>query len=190
MTAKMTGGRATAVVPRGLDTSRRQFFDSARRYLSQQVRRDPDSPSLNSPYSNHLPPTTDTTAEQTFWPMNHSSEVFMSLQMYYDNTTIADNSLFVRSSKYFDMDFQHGFHIGDSQQFVWGLGYRSIRDRNDPSFSVSLRPNQLTLNHFSAFIQDEISLVDNRLRLTFGSKSSITISPDSRCSRTRDCCGR
>jgi len=94
----------------------------------------------------------------------------MSLQMYYDNTTIADNSLFVDHQNIFDMDFQHGFHVGDSQQFVWGLGYRSIRDRNDSSFSVSLQPNQLTLNHFSAFLQDEISLVDNRLRLTFGSK--------------------
>ena len=94
----------------------------------------------------------------------------MSLQMYYDNTTIADNSLFVDHQNIFDMDFQDGFHVGDSQQFVWGLGYRSIRDRNDPSFSVSLQPNQLTLNHFSAFVQDEISLVDNRLRLTFGSK--------------------
>jgi iron complex outermembrane receptor protein len=94
----------------------------------------------------------------------------MSLQMYYDNTTIADNSLFVDHQNIFDMDFQDGFHLGNSQQFVWGLGYRSIRDRNDPSFSVSLQPNQLTLNHFSAFVQDEISLVDNRLRLTFGSK--------------------
>ena len=94
----------------------------------------------------------------------------MSLQMYYDNTTIADNSLFVDHQNIFDMDFQDGFHLGNSQQFVWGLGYRSIRDRNDPSFSVSLQPNQLTLNHFSAFVQDEISLVNNRLRLTFGSK--------------------
>jgi len=78
--------------------------------------------------------------------------------------------LFVDHQNIFDMDFQHGFHVGDSQQFVWGLGYRSIRDRNDSSFSVSLQPNQLTLNHFSAFVQDEISLVDKRLRLTFGSK--------------------
>jgi iron complex outermembrane receptor protein len=68
------------------------------------------------------------------------------------------------------MDFQHGFHVGDSQQFLWGVAYRSIRDRNDSSFSVALQPNQVTLNHFSAFVQDEISLVDNRLRLTFGSK--------------------
>ena len=93
----------------------------------------------------------------------------MSLQMYYDNTTLSDNSLFVDHQNLFDVDFQDGFHLGDSQQMVWGLGYRSIIDRNDPSFSVSLQPNQLTLNQFSAFLQDEISLVHS-LRLTVGSK--------------------
>jgi iron complex outermembrane receptor protein len=128
-------------------------------------------PSLNAPYSSTFPNNGNYSGGNILGRWNHSSEgSSMSLQMYYDNTTIADNSLFVDHENIFDMDFQHGFHFGDSQQFVWGLGYRSIRDRNDSSFSVSLQPNQVTLNHFSAFVQDEISLVDNRLRLTFGSK--------------------
>jgi iron complex outermembrane receptor protein len=128
-------------------------------------------PSLNAPYSSTFPNNGNYSGGNILGRWNHSSEgSSMSLQMYYDNTTIADNSLFVDHQNIFDMDFQHGFHVGDSQQFVWGLGYRSIRDRNDSSFSVSLQPNQVTLNHFSAFVQDEISLVDNRLRLTFGSK--------------------
>src|SRR5260370_37658597 len=94
----------------------------------------------------------------------------MSLQMYYDNTTITDHSLFGDHQNIFDIDFQHGFHASDSQQFVWGLGYRSIRDKNDASFTVSLQPNQVALNQFSIFVQDEISLVSNRLQLTLGSK--------------------
>src|SRR5260370_14975663 len=94
----------------------------------------------------------------------------MSFEMYYANTTTVDNSLFVDHQNTFDIDFQDGFHAGNSHQFVWGLGYRSIRDGNDPSFTVSLQPNHVSLNQFSAFVQDEISLVDNRLRLTLGSK--------------------
>src|SRR6202040_4158319 len=93
-----------------------------------------------------------------------------SLQMYYENTTITDHSLFGHHQNILDLDFQHGFHVGDSQQFVWGLGYRSIRDKNESSFTVSLQPNQVTLNQFSTFLQDEISLVDNRLQITLGSK--------------------
>src|SRR5260221_6359385 len=128
-------------------------------------------PSLSFPYSSTFPNKGNYSGANLLGRWNHSSEgTSTTLQMYYDNTTISDNSLFVDHQNIFDLDFQQGFHVGDSQQFVWGLGYRSIRDRNDSSFSVSLQPNQLTLNHFSAFVQDEISLVDNRLRLTFGSK--------------------
>ena len=144
-------------------------------------------PSLNPPYSSTFPNNGNYSGGNILGRWNHSSEgSSMSLQMYYDNTTIADNSLFVDHQNVFDMDFQHGFHVGDSQQFVWGLGYRSIRDRNDPSFSVSLQPNRVTLNQFSAFVQDELSLVDNRLRLTFGSKfehndfTGVEVQPNAR----------
>jgi iron complex outermembrane recepter protein len=128
-------------------------------------------PSLSSPYSNTFANNGVYSGENILGRWNHSSEgSTMSLQMYFDNSTTVDNSLFVDHQNIFDIDFQHGFHAGDSQQFVWGLGYRSIRDRNDSSFTVSLQPNQVTLNQFSAFLQDEIGLVDNRLRLTLGSK--------------------
>jgi iron complex outermembrane receptor protein len=128
-------------------------------------------PSFNPPYSSTFPNNGNYSGGNVLGRWTHASEgSSTSLQMYYDNTTISDNSLFVDHQNLFDMDFQHASHIGDSQQLVWGLGYRSISDRNDPSFSVSLQPNQVTLNHFSAFLQDEISLVDNRLRVTVGSK--------------------
>jgi iron complex outermembrane receptor protein len=128
-------------------------------------------PSLASPFSSTFPNNGVYSGGNILGRWNHNSEgASMSLQMYYDNTTTVDKSLFVDHQNVFDMDFQHGFHVGDSQQFVWGLGYRSILDRNDSSFTVSLRPNQVSLNQFSAFLQDEISLIDNRLRLTLGSK--------------------
>jgi iron complex outermembrane receptor protein len=127
-------------------------------------------PSFTAPYSSTFPNNGAYSGGNILGRWNHSSEgSSMSLQMYYDNTTLSDNSLFVDHQNLFDVDFQDGFHVGDSQQMVWGMGYRSIMDRNDPSFSVSLQPNQRTLNQFSAFLQDEISLVHS-LRLTVGSK--------------------
>jgi iron complex outermembrane receptor protein len=127
--------------------------------------------SLSAPYSNTFPNDGKYSGGNILGRWNHTSErSSMSLQMYYDNTTITDHSLFGDHQNILDLDFQHGFHVGDSQQFVWGLGYRSIRDKNDSSFTVSLQPNQVTLNQFSTFLQDEISLVDNRLQITLGSK--------------------
>jgi iron complex outermembrane receptor protein len=127
--------------------------------------------SLSAPYSNTFPNDGKYSGGNILGRWNHTSErSSMSLQMYYDNTTITDHSLFGDHQNILDLDFQHGFHVGDSQQFVWGLGYRSVRDKNDSSFTVSLQPNQVTLNQFSTFLQDEISLVDNRLQITLGSK--------------------
>jgi iron complex outermembrane recepter protein len=126
---------------------------------------------LSPPYSNTFPNNGKYSGGNFLGRWNHNSESSsMSLQMYYDNTTITDHSLFGDHQNIFDIDFQHGFHVGDSQQFVWGLGYRSIHDKNDSSFTVSLQPNQVTLNQVSGFLQDEISLVDNRLQITLGSK--------------------
>ena len=127
--------------------------------------------SLSAPYSNTFPNDGKYSGGNILGRWNHTSEgSSISLKMYYDNTTITDHSLFGDHQNILDIDFQDGFHVGDSQQFVWGLGYRSIHDKNNPSFTVSLQPNQVTLNQFSTFLQDEISLVHNRLHITLGSK--------------------
>jgi len=100
--------------------------------------------SLSPPYSNTFPNDGKTAEETSSGRWNHTSEgSSMSLQMYYDNTTILDHSLF-GDHKTTRRRFPTRFHIGGFPKFVWGLGYRSIRDKNDPSFTVSLQPNQVT----------------------------------------------
>jgi iron complex outermembrane recepter protein len=102
---------------------------------------------------------------------NHSfSRSSTSLQMYYDNTHTSDNSLFTDREAVYDIDFQHDLHFGEVQEIVWGLGFRSIQDSNGSSFTVSLQPNHSSLKQFSGFVQDEVSLLDKRLRVTIGSK--------------------
>jgi iron complex outermembrane receptor protein len=102
---------------------------------------------------------------------NHSfSRSSTSLQMYYDRTNIADPTVFGDHESVYDIDFQHDIHLGESQELVWGLGYRSIRDSNGSSFTVALLPDHSNLNQYSAFVQDEVSLLDNRMHVTVGSK--------------------
>src|SRR6266404_5140100 len=128
-------------------------------------------PKLSSPYSNTFANNGVYSGGNVLARWNHTTEGgSMSLQAYYDNTTTVDHNLFEDHQNIFDIDFQDGFHAGKHQQFLWGLGYRSILDHNDSSSTVSLQPNQVNLNQFSTFLQDEISLVDNRLRLTVGTK--------------------
>jgi iron complex outermembrane recepter protein len=128
-------------------------------------------PSLDAPYSSTFPNKGSLSGGNLLGRWNHFFEnSSTSLQMYFDRTSITENSLFTDHENIFDIDFQHTFHASGSQEVVWGLGYRSSRDANDSSFTVSLQPNQLTLNLFSAFGQDEISLFDKRLLITVGSK--------------------
>jgi iron complex outermembrane receptor protein len=104
------------------------------------------------------------------WNHSFSSRSSTSLQMYYDRTNIADPSVFADHESVYDIDFQHDIHLGESQELVWGLGYRSIQDTNSSSFTVSLQPDHSSLNQYSAFVQDEVSLLNNRMHITLGSK--------------------
>lgn len=109
-----------------------------------------------------------------------------SLQVYFDNTNISENSLFADHENVVDIDFQHTLHPTESQTFIWGVGYRSIGDSNNSSFVVSLLPNHNQLNQFSGFAQDEISMLDRRLQLTLGSKfehndfTGVEVEPNAR----------
>jgi iron complex outermembrane receptor protein len=128
-------------------------------------------PSLTAPYSSTFPNSATYDGGNILGHWNHAfSRSSTSLQMYYDNTNIAENSLFTDHEGVYDIDFQHDLHVGESQEVVWGLGYRSIQDSNGSSPTVSLQPSSSNQNQFSAFLQDEVGLFDRRLRVTLGSK--------------------
>ena len=128
-------------------------------------------PSLTAPYASTFSNNGTYGGGNILGHWNHAfARSSTSLQMYYDNANIADNSLFTNHEAVYDIDFQHDLHVGESQEFVWGLGYRSIRDSNGSSPTVSLQPSHSSLNQVSAFLQDEVILFDRRLRVTFGSK--------------------
>ncbi|HKX32621.1 MAG TPA: TonB-dependent receptor [Blastocatellia bacterium] len=69
----------------------------------------------------------------------------------------------------FDVDFQHHLTLG-RQDLVWGLGYRVTSDRLDDGVSAQYIPKERDAQLFSGFVQDELTLIQNRLRLTLGSK--------------------
>src|SRR5437667_1611077 len=122
-------------------------------------------PSLDAPYTSTFPNRGSISGGNVLGRWTHTFGLSStSLQMYFDNTNISDNSLFTDRQNIFDIDFHHTIHVSDWQQFIWGIGYRSIADRNNSSFVVSLLPDHSRLNEVSGFAQDEISLFDKRLQ--------------------------
>lgn len=103
------------------------------------------------------------------WRHAFSEQSQGTLQMYYDRTR-RDNLGLEETRDTVDLDWQHEVTPFARHSIVWGAGYRLTADqlRNAPfvAFSPASRKDHL----FSAFIQDEITLIPDRLRLTLGSK--------------------
>jgi len=92
-----------------------------------------------------------------------------SLQAFIDHT---DNNMGVARYRNdtFDLEYQRQI-TGDTHDLVWGLGYRVSKDRVDSTQNLFFATDsRKTFSLFSAFIQDEITLVPERWRLTLGSR--------------------
>ena len=103
------------------------------------------------------------------WTHDFEDGSDMALQVYYDLVSGDELGIQLREET-FDIDAQHHFQIGDRNDVIWGLGYRAVAAEFDDNFTVSLNDDHRTDHLVSAFVQDEITLVDDELRLTLGSK--------------------
>ena len=94
----------------------------------------------------------------------------IQLQAYYDRV----NRLQANQAEYrntFDVDFVHHFMLNKRQDFIWGLGAR-LSPASVPQIvpTYVFDPDHRTDHVYTAYAQDQISLVENRLELTLGAK--------------------
>jgi iron complex outermembrane recepter protein len=98
-----------------------------------------------------------------------SEEADLQVQTYYDRS-VRKIIIFDEERDTFDVDFQNRFPLGARNAIIWGMGYRVTADDTGGSQTISLSPEERTLHLFSSFVQDEITIVEDRFRLTLGSK--------------------
>jgi iron complex outermembrane receptor protein len=103
------------------------------------------------------------------WTHTFESGASSSLQAYYDTSENVTAGI-VGQRDAFDVDWQHHLPVGSRNEFVWGLGYRYLPDDISDSVAATWTPNRRHNQLFSAFLQDEIKLMPDRLTLTLGSK--------------------
>ena len=117
-------------------------------------------PSLNSSGGDVLARWTHTYDERSDW----------QLQTYFDQQQYLSPVL-RQTENTFDTEFQHRFPIGERHELIWGLDYRQMHQNlNFDQFALGDFQPQRTTSLFSMFVQDEISLVDDRLTFMAGSK--------------------
>jgi iron complex outermembrane recepter protein len=105
------------------------------------------------------------------WTRTSSSGSSTALEAYYDHFSrkLFD---FENNINTLDLDFQHHAALSRRHDLVWGLGYRRISQdsKSDSRSSIQLNPKARTAQVFSAFAQDGITVVKDRLQLILGIK--------------------
>ena len=110
----------------------------------------------------------------TRWTRTHSADNETSAQFYYDRFNRSSLG-FGQQTNLFDFDFQNRFRYQRDHNIIWGLGYRAVFDKlvnREALQYVSTDPERLTVQRFSAFAQDEMTLLDDYLYFTVGAKFS------------------
>lgn len=134
------------------------------------------------------------------WTRTFHEDSELTVQMYFDHTKRIDRTHQVIASDFketrntFDLDVQHRFAAGERNEVVYGMEYRFSSDRiseTDPAV-LAFDPTERALHLVSGFIQDEITLVHDYLKLTVGSKfeynhfSGFEVQPSARIVYTPD----
>lgn len=101
-------------------------------------------------------------------PLVNGGEV--QVQGYFDTARRSAPNTFGDRLDTFDLDTQHRLATRGRHELIWGINGRVSNDeiRNLPT--QAFRPAKFTHRLLSAFVQDEIELSPNRLRLTLGAK--------------------
>lgn len=115
----------------------------------------------------------------------------ISLQGYYDRAQFS--TLYVgENTETYDLDFQHRLHPNSTNDLMWGANYRHIHNTAVNTVNMSYSPSSFGYQNASFFIQDDITLLTDRLRLTLGAKeekshfSGMQFQPNARLLWTPD----
>lgn len=106
------------------------------------------------------------------WKHTISDDSDWDVQAYYDRTERDHPVIWEQQSvSTFDAEFQHRFPLGQRNEIIWGADYRQIHDEESTdNWSVRFDPLELTTSLYAMFVQDQVTLVEDTLFFTVGSK--------------------
>lgn len=103
------------------------------------------------------------------WEHTSSESSRWSLQLYYQNLQ-RQEAMVDFDIDTFDLDFQQLFSPSEGHALIWGMGYRYYRDNYQQTALGWMTPAKLDYDLLSVFVQDQISLIPQKLELTLGGR--------------------
>lgn len=161
-----TGFRMDAVLPGPVDFTFQGDLYKGR--INQSIE---NLPIAASPYSLDVQEDADVSGGNLLarWQRTLSTYSSVTVQTYYDRTTRDDFYIYeIRDT--LDLDIQHRFSPLDGHDLVWGARYRYTHDDTTGRYIMEIDPDSQGDNLFSAFVQDDISLIEDKLWLILGAK--------------------
>ncbi len=104
------------------------------------------------------------------WTHTISAKSDFHIQAYYDQTWRDLLNGFTENLKTTDIDWQYRFQWGKKQELIWGGDIRLLDDKMQNLPLFSFQPAHKNLHIYSTFIQDKLTLVQDRLFFTVGTK--------------------
>ncbi len=103
------------------------------------------------------------------WRKRFANDAELTLQGYYDRS---ESNIFTidEDRNTFDLEVQYQLPPRQRHEILVGAGLRYIDDRTDGTDFVSVSPESQRRRLLNVFIQDRITLIENRLLLTAGTK--------------------
>ena len=127
------------------------------------------------------------------WDRNYSENSSTTLQVYYDRVhdQLMPNTEYAES---FNIDFRQRLPILDRHDVIWGANYRSYNNKVLDTETILFIPRQRKTTILGAFVQDEIMLLQDELRLTLGvrldhndlTNEEVEVQPNARLMWTPD----
>ncbi len=107
----------------------------------------------------------------TRWARQLAGGDRVQVQAYFDNTEREIPGTFEERLNIFDVEFQHALRVGSQHSVIWGGGYRRADDHVSNTAAIAFLPADRNLRWGNLFVQDEIALRGDQLRLTLGTKA-------------------
>lgn len=104
------------------------------------------------------------------WNHTFSEKADFQLQLYYDHTWRDFRNNFTEKLQTYDIEFQSRYKIGGRNVLTYGLGARLMDQEMENLELFGFFPAHKELHLYNIFVQDEITLIKERLRFTLGTK--------------------
>lgn len=94
----------------------------------------------------------------------------IQIQAYFDRTWRNFRNGFAEKLSTYDIEAQHGFSVGRLNQLIYGFGFRYMDHDVTNLESFGFMPARKSLYLTNIFVQDDIPLISEKLKLTLGIK--------------------